>query len=95
MANWNPKIPLNFRTVVLCLLAGMVLSEPMGAILPSRWQMYTPSSIALDFYKASCAICLFLFPGAICICFRCRWTTVAFVTVFHLMLLGLLFPAVS
>jgi hypothetical protein len=46
MANWNPKIPLNFRTIVFCLLMGTVLSVPAGNLLDSPLQLLTPSQKA-------------------------------------------------
>ena len=92
MANWNPKIPLNFRTIVFCLLMGTVLSMPAGNLFDSPLQLLTPSQKAIDDYEAFCGFCLLLLPGWICIMMHCRWFTVVFVIFLTFFVSGLMMP---
>ena len=44
MADSDPQIPLNFRTIVFCFLMGTVLS-PLIGLIPSRFLIFvTPES---------------------------------------------------
>lgn len=93
MANWNPKIPLNFRTIVFCFLMGTVLSMPAGALLDSPFQIFTHRTV--EYYETFCGFCLLLLPGWICVMSRCRWYTAFFVTIFFILLVGSMMPVMG
>ena len=68
MANWNPKIPLDWRTLLLCVAAGMALSLPVGGLLP--WIIFEPPTSLFQLYIGAVGVSwiVLLVCGLCCLC---------------------------
>jgi hypothetical protein len=61
MPSLNPPIPLNARTVIYCILMGLVLSAPLG-MFPEGHLLFEPPSAAKRIYLTSVSASYFLLP---------------------------------
>ena len=87
MANWNPKIPLNFNTMMFSIVIGLALSLPVGNIMP--WIVFEPSPSALKAYEVA-VVFSWLFLPFYAVCQFCGWKPFSPVSVIALILLWFL-----